>query len=204
MLAGFGTEGMELHLSDRYIMAVNMLLVTVLAYFAALALNDVVMLRHASVEVPVPRTRSKVANDSSANRPRAEYQAIVERDIFNLVPPPAPAPEVVVEDLHLTLIGVSQSTKGKPYAIIADARGEQSVYRVGEMIPGSGKLLEVGKDRAVVDHGGKRVAIELPKDQSDSSDGNASEEAPPPPMTPAEASSRDEMQHRLRRHRVLQ
>lgn len=193
---------MDLHLSDRHIMALNVLLVAVLAYFAALAISDVVALRRAPLETPVVRTRGSIADDSSANRPRAAYQAIVERDIFNLEPPPPPPAEVVVEDLHLTLIGVSQTTKGKPFAIVADRRGEQSVYRVGEIIPDSGKLLEVGKDRAIIEHGGKHVVIELAKDylnaDADSGDGSA---PPEEGLTPAEASSRDQMHHRLRRHR---
>jgi type II secretory pathway component PulC len=198
---------MELHLSDRHLMALNVLLVAVLVYFAALAVNDVVVLRRAPAEAPVPRTRGRVADDAS-HRPRAAYQAIVERDIFNLVPPPAAAPQVVVEDLHLTLIGVSQTTKGKPYAIVADRRGEQAVYRVGETIPGSGKLLEVGKDRAIVEHGGKHVVIELPNDDMNSARGgfasNARSAPTPRRLSPAEAPSRDERQHRPSRHRHLE
>ena len=161
-------EGMELNLSDRYIMALNVLLFAVLAYFAVLSVNDVLAYRRAPAEAAAPRAGSKVADDSSADRTRAAYQAIVERDIFNLVPPPTAPAQVIVEDLHLTLIGVSQTTKGKPYAIIADRSGQQSVYRLGEMIPNCGKLLEVGKDRAIVEHGGKQVAIELPKEDMNS------------------------------------
>jgi type II secretory pathway component PulC len=165
-------EGMELNLSDRYIMALNVLLFAVLAYFAVLSVNDVLAYRRAPAEAAAPRAGSKVADDSSADRTRAAYQAIVERDIFNLVPPPTAPAQVIVEDLHLTLIGVSQTTKGKPYAIIADRSGQQSVYRLGEMIPNCGKLLEVGKDRAIVEHGGKQVAIELPKEDMNSAPSN--------------------------------
>ncbi len=184
-------------------MALNMLLVVVLAYFAALAVVDVVALRHSSSDAPLTRAHDRAVDQGFANRPRAAYQSIVERDIFNLTPPPAAPVEVVVEDLHLTLIGVSQPTKGKPFAIVADQRGEQSVYRVGEVIPGSGKLLEVGKDNAVIEHGGKHVSIELAKDDF-SGDGDAGGEdaaaSPQEDLSPAEASSRDRMHHRLRRH----
>ena len=127
LAAWAGMETMELHLSDRSITALNFLLVVVLSYFAALSVNDVVVLRRGSAEAPVLRTRGRGADDSSARRPRAAYQAIVDRDIFNLVPPPVAAPEVVVEELHITLIGVTQTTGGKPYAIFADRSGEQSV-----------------------------------------------------------------------------
>jgi len=185
---------MELHLSDRHIVALNLLLVTVLAYFAALALNDVVSLRHSSSDAPVMSLHTRVADDS-VSRPRADYQAIVERDIFNIeVPPPPPAP-VVEEDLHLTLVGVSTATKGKPYAIVSDARGEQAVYRVGEVIPDSGKLLEVQKDRAIIEHNGKQVVLELPKEEMEG-DAEAS-----PEVSPDDASEQDNMRHRrMRRH----
>lgn len=155
---------MAINLSERYIMALNVLLFAVLAYFAVLSVNDVLAYRRTPESIQLAHAATKPVDESFANRQRAAYQAIVERDIFNLVPPPAEAPPVTVEDLHLTLIGVSQSSKGKPYAIIADRNGQQSVYRVGEMIPNSGKLVGVQKDRAIVEHGGKQIALDLPKD----------------------------------------
>ena len=192
LLRRTGLGDMELNLSDRHIVALNLLLVVVLSYFAALAVNDVIRLRRGTSDAPARLVEVKLTDDSSANRSRAAYQAIVERDIFNLVPPPAPAPEVVIEDLHLTLIGVSQTTSGKPFAIVADPTGQQSVYQVGETIPGAGKLLEVGKDRAVIEHGGKQVAIELPKDDMNGGTGAL--------QTPSEANT-DALAHRLARHR---
>jgi type II secretory pathway component PulC len=194
---------MEFNLSDRHIVALNFLLVTVLAYFAALAANDLFLLRGPTIDALAQSRRNRVASGASASRQRAEYQAIVERDIFNLeAPPPPPAP-VVVEDLHLTLIGVSQATKGKPFAIIEDQGGEQSVYRVGEVIPDSGKLLEVGKDRAVIEHNGKPVVIELPTEEAGSpSDFAGAGEPMGRRLTVSEASGNDAMAHyreRLRR-----
>jgi len=144
-------------------MALNYLLITILAYFAALAANDVLTSRSRaenSVVRAVPRSVEQAPSHS-----RTDYQAIVDRDIFNLTPVPVVAPPPVVEDLHLTLIGVSRMSKGKPFAIIADQRGVQAVYRVGETIPDSGKLLAVEKDRAIVEHEGRKVVIELPKDE---------------------------------------
>jgi type II secretory pathway component PulC len=166
---------MELRLSDRHIVALNVLLVTVLAYFAILAGKDLLALRSSAADAPVLSRHSRIANFSPANQSRAAYQAIVDRDIFNMPQPPAPPAPVVVEDLHITLVGVSQASKGKPFAIVADEQGEQSVYRVGEIIPDSGKLLEVDKDRAIVEHGGRQVVLELPKDDmGDSAEGFAS------------------------------
>jgi type II secretory pathway component PulC len=193
-------EDMELQLTERHIMALNALLAAVMLYFAALAVNDVMGLQRGADDAPIAHVHGKAVRDLSANRSRAAYQAIVERDIFNLEPPPAPPAQVVEEDLHLTLIGVTQTTKGKPYAIIANQMGEQSVFQVGEEIPDAGKLLKVEKDRAIIQHGAKQVALELPTD-----DPGAAAAAPPPAspfarfprrMNPQDASHQDEIHHR--------
>jgi type II secretory pathway component PulC len=151
-------------LSERHIMALNYLLITVLAYFAALAANDILISRSRvaeSVARAVPRVAALTPSHS-----RSDYQAIVDRDIFNIAPVPVAAPPPpLVEDLQLKLIGVSRMSKGKPFAIIEDQRGLQAVYRVGEEIPDSGKLLAVETDRAIVEHDGRQIVVELPKDE---------------------------------------
>jgi len=191
---------MELRLSDRHIVALNLLLVTVLAYFAALALNDLVMIQSAPGDAPITQVHARTAPDAT-NHPRADYQAIVDRDLFNIELPPPPKPQVVEEDIHLTLIGVSQSTKGKPYAIVADAHGEQAVYKVGETIPDSGKLVEVDKDRAIVEHHGKQVVLEIPKEELGGGDEEGEEGARGESVSPAQASYQDMLRHRrMRRH----
>lgn len=193
---------MELQFTERHIMALNALLGVVLIYFAALAVNDVVGFGRATDEAPAQHAHNRVARDLSGHRTRAAYQAIVDRDIFNLEPPPAPPPKVVVEELHLTLIGVTQTTRGKPYAIIANQMGEQSVYQVGEDIPDSGRLLRVEKDRAIIEHGGKEVALELPTDNPGDGDAAPSPVAGNEAPTPEDASRQDRGRHRrLHRHR---
>jgi len=157
-------QAMLNRLSERHIVALNYFLIVVLAYFAALAANDIVAGRPRSSEDSVARAVSRSV-ERLPDHSRSDYQAIVERDIFNLTPPPVVAPPPVVEDLHLTLIGVSRMSKGKPFAIIQDQRGEQAVYRVGETIPDSGKLVAVESDRAIVEHDGRKVTVELPNDE---------------------------------------
>ncbi len=144
-------------------MALNYLLITLLAYFAALAANDIVTVRSPAEGLLLHSVSRAIARVQVHSR--SDYQAIVDRDIFNLTPVPVAAPPPVVEDLHLRLIGVSRMSKGNPIAIIEDQRGVQAVYRLGETIPDSGKLLEVENDRAVVEHDGHQVVVELPKDE---------------------------------------
>jgi general secretion pathway protein C len=158
---------MELRFSERHIVALNFLLVAVLAYFAALSVNDIVRLRLTPADAPIPRVVQKPIVSGAAHRPRGAYQEIVSRDIFNIAP--LPQRHIQVEekiDLDLDLIGVSTATGGKtPYAILSNHIGEQNVYSLGEMIPNAGKLVEVDPDRVYIDHSGKRVALYLPKNQ---------------------------------------
>jgi type II secretory pathway component PulC len=160
---------MSNRLSERQIMALNYLLITILAYFAALAANDILVARSRSDGFVVHSVSRAV--EPAPSHSRSDYQAIVDRDIFNLTPVVVAAPPPVIEDLHLTLIGVSRMSKGQPFAIIEDQRGVQAVYRVGETIPDSGKLIAVEKDRAVVEHDGQNVVIQLPKDELTSAPG---------------------------------
>jgi|SRR5271168_146237 general secretion pathway protein C len=156
---------MEIRLNERHIVALNFLLIAVLAYFAALSVNDVVRFRLTPASAPVSQANPPLFDDRAIHRPRVAYQEIVNRDIFNIAPPPEEHAPVVEEiDLHLDLIGVSTTTSGKPpYAIISNRMGEQNVYSLGEMIPDAGKLVEVDPDRVFIDHNGTRVALNLPK-----------------------------------------
>jgi type II secretion system protein C len=157
---------MGFRLNQRHIIALNFLLVGCLAYFAALSVNDIVALRLAPSQAPVPVVAASTGDFSLSNQPRTAYQEIVNRDIFNLAAPPQVHHEVVEQlDLHLKLLGVSLVSGGKSWAIIEDRSGTQSVYRVGQMIEGSGKMVEVDSDRVIVDHNGKRVAINLPREE---------------------------------------
>lgn len=155
---------MEIRLTERHIMALNVLLVIILAYFAARSVNDIVAMRLAPEPAP-PQVSSFAAQSGATAHPRPYYEGIVQRDIFNLVPEvEAPAP-VVAEDLHLKLLGVSTMSGGKPFAIVEDRTGQQALYRVGEQIPSAGKLIEVASDRIIIEHAGRRVAVALPKDE---------------------------------------
>jgi general secretion pathway protein C len=156
---------MDLRLTDRHIVALNFLLIAVLAYFAARAVNDIISLRMTPAVAMVAHTTRKRVDNGAVNRSRGAYQEIVRRDIFNIAPPPQPAAPVVEKiDLQLDLIGVSTASPGKPpYAIIADRSGQQGVFKLGQQVGDAGKLVEVDKDRVLIDHNGKRIAVVLPE-----------------------------------------
>jgi type II secretory pathway component PulC len=152
---------MELRFSQRHVTALNFLLIAGLAYFAAQCVNDIVK-RTMSTDSDAPSAASIAPRSASGVRTRTYYDTIVKRDIFNLVPQNnAPAP-VVAEDLHLKLLGTSLLSKSQPYAILEDQAGNQSLYQVGQDVPDAGRLVSVEPNRAIIDRGGRRVAIDLP------------------------------------------
>ena len=152
---------MELRFSQRHVTALNFLIIAGLAYFAAQCVNDIVK-RTMSTDSDAPVAASIAPRSVTGVRTRTYYDAVVKRDIFNLVPQNnAPAP-VVAEDLHLKLLGTSLISKSQPYAILEDQAGNQSLYQVGEDVPDAGRLVSVEANRVIINRGGRRVAIDIP------------------------------------------
>src|SRR5260221_2108800 len=153
---------MELRFTQRHVTAINSLFSAGRAFFAAQCLTDIIARRVSSDRIIAPAAIAQPRLPSGL-RPRPYYESIVKRDVFNLVPQEAAAPPpVVVEDLHLKLLGTSLLSKSEPYAVIEDANGDQQLYKVGEDIPDAGKLVSVERTRAIIDHDGRRVALEMP------------------------------------------
>jgi general secretion pathway protein C len=152
---------MTLRLSERYVMALNLSLIAILAYFLALGVNDIILGRVASASAHLPSLVG-AAPSAPVVRPRAFYNAISQRDIFNLVPV-TEAPAEVATNLHIHLLGTSTLTLSQPFIIVEDDNNhEQSLYRMGDDIPDAGKLVGVYKDHAIVLHEGRRIKIEMP------------------------------------------
>jgi type II secretion system protein C len=160
---------MTFNLAERYPLVLNVLLAAlVIPYLAARSVSNMIKLHYsANVVQPEPQTAAGgVGGTFSGTRPRVVYNAIVQRDVFNLTPAPveAPPPPATTEDLKLTLLGTSHLSGNRAFAIFEDDSGDQQVYRLGETIPNVGKLVQVGRNRAVILHDGHRVQVEIPKD----------------------------------------
>lgn len=157
---------MTLRFSERYVMALNFLLIAMLAYFLALSVNDVILGRVAGGVAAHLPSLVGAAPSAPILRPRAFYEAISRRDIFNLVPV-TEAPAEVATNLHIHLLGTSTLTLSQPFIIVEDDNNhEQSLYRMGDDIPDAGKLVGVYKDHAVVLHEGRRIKIEMPTQEN--------------------------------------
>jgi type II secretory pathway component PulC len=160
---------------DRYVtMVINPLLVGVSAIFLVLSANDLIKLYRAGdlVSVQSRSTTRRMSQPSiSGTQPRSYYDVIVQRDIFNLTPAAVvPSTVTTKEDLQIKLLGTSQVTDDKPFLIVEDSGGNESVYRLGDTIPNAGRIIEVWQDRAVILHDNHRVAISIPQDEMGTSD----------------------------------
>ena len=157
---------MTLRFSERYVMALNLLLIAILAYFLALSVNDVILGRvagGATAHLPPLLGAAPVA---PVIRPRAFYEGISRRDIFNLTPVVEALAEVAT-NLHIKLLGTSSLTLSQPFIIVEDDNNhEQSLYRMGDDIPDAGELVGVFKDHAIILHQGHRIKLEMPADQN--------------------------------------
>src|SRR5277367_3831127 len=153
---------MQLRFSQIHVTILNFVLIAALAIVSAMCVRDIIA-RSVATDGDAPVSTSLGHRGMTGLRTRAYYDAIVKRDIFNETPQEASAPAPVVEaDLNIKLIGTSLISKSKPYAIIEDPAGNESLYQVGEDIPDAGKLVSVETSRAIIDRGGHRVAIEIP------------------------------------------
>lgn len=161
---------MTLNVPERYIFALNILLAAlVIPYFAARSVSDMIKMHFAANILPpaVESASSRGPAGFAVTHPRSSYNAIVERDVFNLAPAPEASGPVESEDLNITLLGTSHLTGGaRSFVIIQDQSGSQQLYRLGDTIPNVGRLLQIGKNRAIVEHNGHRVALEIPRDSS--------------------------------------
>src|SRR5689334_15397525 len=159
---------MTLRFSERYVMALNLALVALLAYVLALSVNDIVLGRVSGGGGTQLASLAASGPAAPAARTRTFYDAIVHRDIFNLEPT-VEAPAVVATNLHIKLVGTSSLTLSQPFIIVEDDNNhEQSLYRMGDEIPDAGKLVGVYKDHAIIMHQGRRVSLEMPADQNGS------------------------------------
>ncbi len=177
---------MRLTFSERYVVALNFLLIAGCAYFAARSVNDIIARR--LIVIP-PAPRAAAAARAPRELPRTAYDFVVERDIFNSVKqqaaPPPQQPQTTAADLHIKLVGTSHLSWTKPFAAFEDQNThDQAIYRQGDQIPDAGELISVEKSKAVINHNGTQITLEM---ENDLADAGSSTQAMPQPAPIAEA-----------------
>ena len=151
---------MQLRFSQIHVTILNFVLIAVLAIVSAMCVRDIIV--RSVANEPDAAAPVSARSATTGMRARPYYDLIVKRDIFNETPQESGPAPVVEADLNLKLIGTSLASRSKPYAIIEDPAGNETLYQLGEDIPDAGKLVSVETNRALIDRGGHRVAIEIP------------------------------------------
>jgi type II secretion system protein C len=154
---------MQFRLTQKHVVAFNFLLIAAVAYFAARSVNDIIL--QSLQGAPAVPASMEVKAAPGGNHARQYYDLIAKRDVFNLVPHEVAPPVVATVDLHIKLLGTSLATRERPFAIIEDQSGEQSLYTLGDEIPNAGKLVSVQKSRVIILSGGQKIALDIPADQ---------------------------------------
>ncbi len=129
-----------------------------------------------------------------ANKPRA---TVAQWHLFgNAAAPAINAKLAAVEEttLKLTLRGtLNETSPNGGLAIVADENGTDDSYRVGDTLPGGGKLLEIHQARVLFERNGKVESLSLPREAtrlasssrsaSASTSGNRNAASSLPPIT---------------------
>ncbi|MDH5232353.1 MAG: type II secretion system protein GspC [Gammaproteobacteria bacterium] len=176
----------------------NYVLVVLLAY----TLADLAWMLVPRQDTPVPQNLNNNLNRSNAQalsqqQSRADISAW---HLFGMVQKDMPAPAPVIEEapdtsLNLTLKGVFASTDpNSAWAIIADGRAEDEIYRINDPLPGGASVREIHPDRVIIFHNNRYETLRLPKDEiinnSLGSRQNFSRPVSPPPNNFNRSSSR--------------
>ncbi len=152
------------------LIALNLLLLATIAFFAARIASTVVAARLAT---PAARAPSAAAAPVAAGavEPESAYAVIAERDVFNAVKhaggadadASATPAEYKRSDLNLKLWGTALARDpAQSYAIIEDqAARRQNLYRVGDTVLEVATLARVEWDRVVLSRDGVEEVLDI-------------------------------------------
>jgi len=143
------------------------LLLALLSYFSALAVNSVVA---AWLTLPPSALQSEESLPPPTTRftpPLSSYTVVYTRDIFNSVKAPVQteAPVVAANNSALKLWGTAVREHERAFAIIEDqSTHAQGLYREGEPVAPGVTLVQVGWDQVTLERNGRRETLTLPTD----------------------------------------
>jgi general secretion pathway protein C len=167
-------------LAPRYRLAIELALLALVAYLAALGVSLGV---RSSLD-DVPPAPAEAAPVPAAPAPLAEYAVIAERDIFN--PHDAGDPATRAPAGALRLFGVALDGP-EARAVIEDAAtGRQDLYRVGDPVGGA-RIAAIDWDRVTLERAGNEEVLELaPRASAPEEDAAGGERAPLAPPASGE------------------
>ena len=154
------------------ILAINLLLVVWIAWMLASLTLDLLDTREPVVEV-VP-VEAPPAPDADKYRmlvgQMSSWKLMGEAKVEAAPAKPAPPVNAPETRLKLTLRGAFASEDPDfARAIIADPRGQEEMYAVGDKVPGNAELSEIHTSRVILMRSGRYETLSLPEDLRDAS-----------------------------------
>lgn len=157
-------------ISSNYLVAVNLVLLTLAAYSASSITNTLIAARL----TPPPRVELSAAPPPApveGVKSATYYRSIAGRDIFNPVPQKVSEPAPLPKDLTVKLLGVAVHDDAQSsYCVIEDQKlHKQGVYRTGALLEGTDATVQsIEWDRVVLLRGGRQEVVEMQAPQSGS------------------------------------
>ena len=163
-------------MNKSYFWVLHLIMIAVGAYFMADMANLVVGSR-LEAAIPVPQRGDEFSGKASpaALKGNADYQSIVEGNIFNskmrgkrpepekfqdAAAPEAPAAPKV--PLNMTLVGTAIGHGGASYAVIEDMKTkEQLIYRVGDPISDDARVAKISRNKVEIHRGNEKEVLEV-------------------------------------------
>ncbi|UCC57064.1 MAG: type II secretion system protein GspC [Gammaproteobacteria bacterium] len=157
------------------VLVVNVLLTIWIAWILATLTWSVFDDPEAVAELPVAEVTDRVAPDPDRQKiremPNWHLLGKVAREpkVVKKVVAPAEAPET---RLKLVLRGAFASDdKEIARAIIADPRGQEEQYALGDKLPGNAELSEIHPEKVILMRNGRYETLRLPEERSSSAGG---------------------------------
>jgi general secretion pathway protein C len=163
LLARLTTAGL-----DKRLPVLVMLLLTVLLAQSLAQLTWKLLPGQAQEPLPVA-TRVGSASPSAQSSSQTDIARISQWHLFGdakkvVAKPVDKITEAPDTRLNLKLLGVLASNSTTARAIIADGKGVEDAYAVGENLPGDAVLREIYADRVILEYRGRMETLRLPKD----------------------------------------
>jgi general secretion pathway protein C len=140
----------------------NFLIFLAIVIVCLVVIRDILKITHKRRDVPVVTSLDKTGAPKA--RKLEDYEIILRNNPFGFdagtLKPLTHSGEKAAAISDMTLIGTVTGPEVYSFAIFMAGKGTQEVYRVGESIPGVGKLKRVETDKVFI--GGRERMIEVP------------------------------------------
>ncbi len=121
-------------------------------------------------DAPAPVVNTSAGGGAASRTGIIDVEGLVNAHLFGEAKnEPAPVVPQVVDApdtrLSLKLNGViAHDIADRAFALIADSRGEEKIYRINDPVPGGVKLHSIFEDRVLLNRAGTLETLRLPKD----------------------------------------